>query len=111
VATRAGDLILFDIRLTHAGQMADPIETLLLRLGRRLRREREAAAIKARYQALLGKPKKLSVFFTYGVPGSYTEEYCRFEYSAKQASPYGGAPLPLLERLTAMGVEFSSEDG
>ena len=106
VATRAGDLILFDIRLTHAGQMADPIETLLLRLGRRLRREREVAAIKARYQAFLGKPKKLSVFFTYGVPGSYTDEYLRFEYLAKQASPYGGAPLPLVERLTAMGVEF-----
>ena len=106
VATRAGDLILFDIRLTHAGQMADPIETLLLRLGRRLRREREVAAIKARYQAFLGKPKKLSVFFTYGVPGSYTDEYLHFEYLAKQASPYGGAPLPLVERLTAMGVEF-----
>ena len=36
----------FDIRLTHAGKFADPLEYLLLRGGRWLRRNAEAVKIK-----------------------------------------------------------------
>ncbi len=93
--TRAGDVVFFDIRTTHAGQFADPVETVLLRAGRWLRREAEAAAIKDRYQRFLGKRQKLSIFFTYGMPGRDTDEFCAFELGAKRArSKKGALSLP-----------------
>ncbi len=107
--THAGDVIFFDIRLTHAGQFADPVENLLLRAGRKLRREVGAAAIKARYQRLMGKADKLSIFFTYGVPGAATDEYCRFEYEAKKGQTNSEArylPDRLIAELQASDLEY-----
>jgi hypothetical protein len=82
--TNAGDVVFFDIRLTHAGQFADQFENGLLRLGRRLRMQEGAMALKNRYQKLLGKPEKLSVFFTYGAPGPDTEAFLEFERKNKR---------------------------
>lgn len=107
LSTRAGDIVFFDMRLTHAGQFADPLEVSLLRLGRRLRRDPLAAEIGAAYRRLRRRPDKLSVFFTYGSTSPEAAEMCEFELLMKRrAAP--GAPqlaLALVEALARAGVQ------
>lgn len=79
--TKAGDIIIFDIRLTHAGQFPDPMEYLMLRVGRFLRQEKKAMELKWFYNQILKKPVKLSLFFTYGDNSSDTEAFIEFHKS------------------------------
>lgn len=81
--TSAGDVVFFDIRLTHAGQFPDLIEWVLLRGARYFKCEKRAMALKALYQRVLGKPEKLSIFFTYGAPSNDTDAYIAFEKASK----------------------------
>jgi hypothetical protein len=107
--TSVGDIIIFDIRLTHAGQFPDLFEIFLLRLGRKFKLDSTMSAIKALYQSLRRKPQKLSVFFTYGMPGLATSEYCQFELDAKLARGNSAAvclPDGLIEQLRLSGVEY-----
>ena len=103
--TRAGDVVFFDIRLTHAGQFADPVEQILLRLGRKLRLPAAAAGAKDVWRRAWGRQRKLSIFCTYGAPGSDTDQYCRFQLAARRRR--GGAedlPPHLVQELEASGV-------
>lgn len=86
--TRVGDIVFFDMRLTHAGQFADPIEAALLRAGRKLQREATFSALKERYSRLRQKSAKLSIFFTFGDGGRETEEFCQLEWEAKRRLGY-----------------------
>ena len=95
--TRAGDVVFFDIRLTHAGQLADPVEKLLLRAERRLPHPAIAPLLKNAWSRALGKPSKLSIFATYGAPNADTEQYCRFEMSSRLRA---GAARALPESVT-----------
>lgn len=107
--TRAGDVIFFDIRLTHAGQFADPLQALLLRLGRKLRRDSLAAACGDRYRRFFRRPSKLSIFFTFGTRSPDTDEYCEFELAAKKNRGFADStylPAALLADLSAASVEF-----
>lgn len=82
--THKGDVIFFDIRLTHAGQFADPVEYALLRAGRFLQREEVAMKLRAWYNKMLARPDKLSLFFTYGHPSKDT--YAFMAYQRKESS-------------------------
>lgn len=101
--TRAGDVVFFDIRVTHAGQFADPLERALLKGARRL----PAAAWRAKeaWRALRGKQEKMSIFFTYGAPGPDTDFFCDFE-AAAQRRRSGALTLPagVAAALSARGV-------
>jgi hypothetical protein len=108
LSTRAGDVVFFDIRLTHAGQFADPIERLLLRAGRKLGRQSQAAALKERYRKLLRKSDKYSIFFTFGADCVETHEVCEFEIKKKRRDPNGAMYLDpeVATALTQAGVRF-----
>lgn len=83
--TALGDVIFFDMRLTHAGQFIDPFEILLLRLGRRMKCEATAAAARRVYQRLKRQPDKLSIFLTFAERNSRLGlALCRHERAAER---------------------------
>jgi hypothetical protein len=84
--TRAGDVIIFDIRLTHAGQFADLFEKAMLRIERRSKKSESLYRLKQGWQRLKGSKEKLSLFMTYGAQGSDLDYYCDFEMRAKRMS-------------------------
>jgi hypothetical protein len=84
LSTRAGDVIFFDMRLTHAGQLADPVEYLLLRLDTHFRLARMGYRLKEGWRRLLRRPDKMSIFFTYGGAGQDTADFCKFEAEDKR---------------------------
>jgi hypothetical protein len=98
--TRAGDVVFFDIRLSHAGQFADPFESLLLRAQRRLDAPRQCYGVKETWRRLRGKQPKLSLFFTYGAPVAATDQFCAYEMASRRRS---GAPEAM-----GLGAELRS---
>jgi hypothetical protein len=76
--TNAGDIVIFDIRLTHAGQFADCFEQLLLRTSHLLRQERMFMKFRWAYNKFLQRPDKLSLFLTFGANGPDTEDFISF---------------------------------
>lgn len=105
--TRAGDVIFFDIRLSHAGQLADPIEAMLLRATRWLRAPAAGFHAKETWRLLTRRADKLSIFFTYGAPTPDAERYCRFEFAARQRAGILAAlslPPALQSKLAASHV-------
>jgi hypothetical protein len=106
--TAAGDVVFFDIRLSHAGQFPDRVETALLRAARIAPLRTAATRAKHGYHRLMRKPDKLSLFFTYGAPAADTEEFCRFERT-RQLRGGGTRPLPpaLAGGLGMAGVRVS----
>lgn len=80
--TRIGDIVVFDVRITHTGQLPDPVEKGFKAISRALNkglRDREDAEwitrAKARYWRLIGRRDRLSVFFTYGAPNTFTYDF------------------------------------
>ncbi len=80
VPTKAGDIIVFDVRLTHTGQretipvpiLQQPLQ-LIQQLGHKLFKIPPAKVnqfYKKTYDKLAGR--RLSIFFTYGLPNTYT---------------------------------------
>ena len=114
LATRAGDIVIFDVRLSHAGQLPDRVEQAIKALNilfTRADRTREdvrlATALKAAYWRVLRRKERLSVFFTYGRPNSHTYDFSFFNIvrQNKQSSVTDlRLPAELCARLRAMGV-------
>ena len=116
-ASRIGDIVVFDVRITHTGQLPDPVEKglkgLSLALNRR-RREREDPAwvsrIKAYYWGLIGRRERLSVFFTYGAANQYTYDFAAANMSRQAregaASGADGLPPTLSDALESEGVKL-----
>lgn len=105
--TQEGDVAFFDIRLIHAGVLPDPVERLLLGVGRRLRWPGWIRALKQAWWRLTGKHRKISAFFTFGTVSADTEDYCRFELELQRARMGGEAvrlPVPLRAGLRQAGV-------
>jgi hypothetical protein len=104
--TRAGDVVFFDIRLTHGGDLPDPLELLLWRIARRLRTHTLPSRIKDLYWQAAGQHAKHSIFFTVGLDDMHTSDFCRFE--AKNLRRRVGAakdlPQNLPTALSAAGV-------
>lgn len=106
--TRAGDVVFFDIRLSHAGQLPDPVEYALLRVGRFLRTPSPARAMKEVWGRALRKPSKMSLFATYGAPGANTWHYCEHEAKARSRRERGHPsllPPHLVRVLREQGVD------
>lgn len=103
--TRAGDVIFFDPRLSHAGQLPDPFEYALLRFGQRLGVPALAHYAKEGWRRLVGKQAKLSLFFTYGAPGPDTDDYSAFEAQAHRRAGRLDAPALPPELLGSLAVQ------
>lgn len=114
IATRVGDVVVFDVRASHAGQLPDPVEkgikalnSLFTRGDRTKPDSRLAGALKALYWKLIRRRERLSVFFTFGYPNEYTFDFA-FANMTRQAKQVGRAdtklPDELAARLLALGV-------
>jgi hypothetical protein len=118
VRSRTGDIVVFDVRITHTGQLPDPIEKGLMGLSLALnrgQRDREDPAwvsrVKALYWKLIGRRDRLSVFFTFGADNTFTYDFARANMSrqTRQGAACGSANLPpkLSDALEAEGVKLS----
>ncbi len=80
--SRRGDLVIFDVRLSHTGQLPDLVEKTLkaaslgLNCGSRDKEDNRAvSALKQAYWKLMGRRNRLSTFFTYGADNRFTEDF------------------------------------
>ena len=117
IASRAGDAVVFDVRLTHRGQAPDGVEFALKALNRLMRKStgedaRLPSALEAGYWRAAGRPERLSVFFTFGAPNRHTRDFARANI-ARQSVQLGGAevPLPAAVRdcLAASGIMMADD--
>lgn len=107
LSTRAGDVVFFDMRLTHAGQFASSFEMLLMGASRRLHLNYGLTALRTRVRSFMRKSDKLSIFFSYTVPSPDAEIFCRYETAAKMRRPTTNSvylPESVLEGLTRSNV-------
>ena len=116
--SRIGDIVVFDVRITHTGQLPDPVEKGLMGLSLALnrgQRDREDPAwvsrVKALYWRLIGRRDRLSVFFTFGAANTFTHDFARANMSrqTRQGAARGSASLPpkLSDALESEGVKLS----
>ncbi|WP_179474485.1 phytanoyl-CoA dioxygenase family protein [Mycolicibacterium vinylchloridicum] len=112
-----GDIVVFDVRITHTGQLPDPVEKGLKGLSRVLnkgQRDKQdpqwVSRLKAAYWKAIGRRDRLSVFFTYGAPNSFTYDFAEANMTrqARQGADAGSTGLPprLREALENEGVSL-----
>ncbi len=81
VPSRPGDAVFFDVRITHRGKMFDYFEKSLLIAGSFLRDKNGASgkgkAIREAVQRARGVEPKRSMFFTFGAPNRFTDEFAQ----------------------------------
>lgn len=114
IETRVGDIVVFDVRISHAGQLPDPIERALKALnlalvgGDRTKTDsRMVSGLKRLYWLLLRRRERLSVFYTFGCANQYTYDFALANMSrqTKQAGEKKTRlPPELTTRLRALGV-------
>lgn len=117
IKTVAGDVVFFDVRLNHRGQLPDLVEkgikaaTRLATRGSRVTEEPEwASSARATYWSLRGRRDRVSVFFTYGAPNDFTEQFASANLERQRLqSGHRSQELPndLRSRLEAQGVRLS----
>lgn len=117
-----GDVVIFDVRISHRGRMPNAVERFLQRAGRATTRivqkvtgvsvkGQPAWTLRARevMDTLSGTQAKLSIFFTFGADNRFTTQFARANMD-RQRSQYaeGGSVYPegLVEALhtAAIGV-------
>lgn len=117
VRSRTGDIVVFDVRLSHVGQLPDPVEkglkglSLALNRGQRDKEDPKwVSRAKERYWKLVGRRDRLSVFFTFGAPNSFTYDFAeanmRRQSRQGAASGSDGLPPNLSEALEREGVKL-----
>jgi hypothetical protein len=122
VQSRTGDIVVFDVRITHTGQLPDPVEKGLKGLSlavNRGQRHREDPAwvshVKSLYWKLIGRRDRLSVFFTFGAANTFTYDFARanMDRQAREGAARDSAGLPrkLREALESEGVKLSDALG
>lgn len=84
IPTRMGDAVIFDVRLSHTGQLPDKVErglklfSRLLNKGRRNGEDtRFVTWLHDRYWRLLGRADRMSVFFTYDFAAANIDRQAR----------------------------------
>ena len=118
VQSRIGDIVVFDVRITHTGQLPDPIEKGLMGLSLAIRRGRRhledpawVSRAKALYWKLIGRRDRLSVFFTFGAANKFTHDFAKANIRRQDregaASGSPGLPSQLSDALESEGVKLS----
>lgn len=118
VQSRTGDIVVFDVRITHTGQLPDPVEKGLKGLSLALNRKQRdledpawVSKVKAGYWKLIGRRDRLSVFFTYGAPNGFTYDFANanLKRQARQGGSQDSLGLSpaLREALQREGVRLS----
>lgn len=119
VPNKAGDVVFFDVRLSHVGQLPDSIEKAIKAMVRPVRKTNGiepgwAGMIKDAYWKVIGRRDRLSVFFTYGKRNTFTVDFSRSNMRRQQAQNSSAddaiLPVPLTTALGASGVEMVDLD-
>jgi hypothetical protein len=108
--TKAGNAIVFDVRLTHSGQtdlvplpfLDKPISFCLSVIGKVFRTSFFHIALRNFYDRIAGD--KMSIFFTYGFPNDYTVKFAR-NNMRRQIGEHPELPIYLPEALRQKLVE------
>lgn len=117
VPTRAGDAVLFDVRLTHSGMLPDPVEEVIWRVSRRLSSPNAEARLgryaKEFWWRLARKKDRLAIFFTYGARNAHTDEFTRNVRGALQLMRLPDAQkrldAKLVDSLRQSGIGIASD--
>jgi len=114
VLTKRGDVVFFDVRLNHCGQIPDRIERgiqLVAKVATRGSRAKQeptwVSGLREAYLRARGREDRLSVFFTYGAANRYTEEFAaaNMRRQLRQAGAPEAALAPgLVRALQEQGV-------
>lgn len=114
--TKKGDVVFFDVRLNHRGQLPDVVESgikaaaKVATRGSRVAQEPQwATELRSMYWRWIGRRDRLSMFFTYGAANRFTQEFAsaNIRRQIKQAGENGGAvSASLLRLLEEQGVEL-----
>lgn len=112
--SRIGDIVVFDVRITHTGQLPDLVEKGLKGISRILnkgKRDNQDPAwvtrTKSRYWKLIRRRDRLSVFFTYGAHNTFTNDFAEANMNRQARQGAGGAkgfPAELRKALEGEGV-------
>jgi len=109
-----GDVVFFDVRISHTGQLPDMVENGIKAAGKLATRGSRVTqeppwifAAKETYWKMIGRRDRLSVFFTYGAPNRFTQEFA--EANMDRQTQQAGAdhhtyPPVLLDKLKQSGV-------
>lgn len=116
--TRVGDVVLFDVRLNHTGQLPDPIEKGIkaINIGmkgksRTVEDHPLATGLKSLYWKLIGRRDRLSIFFTFGASNEYTQEFSKanmVRQNAQAGITETSLPPELISALRGQGVDVFS---
>jgi hypothetical protein len=95
VLSQPGDLLFFDVRISHRGKEYDVVEKTILKLGRWAgdTNGRSKLGLKARYfyRWLRKSKNKRSVFFTYGANDEHTEYFAQANMTRQVEQNSGSA--------------------
>ena len=110
----AGDVVIFDTRLTHRGTLPSLPDRVISRAVDILPvhdKPRTVARLRSYRNRMIGRPDRLAVYFAYGLPGERTATFARRNMD-RQLSQHGtgsSAPDEDLERfLQRGGVDVAS---
>lgn len=110
VPTEPGDVLFIDVRLTHCGQLPDPLEKVLWGASSLFRCPSLGRRLKNLYWEAIGRQPKLSLFFACGLPNRFTHEFAQATmgcHAARAADARLRLPEPLVLSLQAQGVATS----
>ena len=112
VPSRAGDVVFFDVRISHIGQAPDAVEKGIKALARPATGPNRiepawATSLRSAWWRLIGRRDRLSVFFTYGRRNAFTADFARANMTRQHAQA-GEAdtvmPPPLAAALESSGI-------
>jgi Phytanoyl-CoA dioxygenase (PhyH) len=75
VPTRLGDVVFIDVRLSHIGQIPDLIERSIWQVSSSLNSPSLGRHLRNLYWQLIGRQNKMSLFFAYGAPNRFTDQF------------------------------------
>lgn len=104
--TRAGDVIIFDVRLYHHGDKMRFVERVCNRL---IRSQRIKARLGIIMRSLLRRRDKRSIFFTFGAPNVQTLEFARrnmVRQNSQNKIAHSRPPRELIELLDSREVPY-----
>jgi len=109
---RARSIIIFDARITHAGQLKSKVLGRLLDWSSSLKPAKETVErVRALYRAAMGR-ERIAIFSSFGLPNTYTIEYAR-RIMEKELRLTGGVmsnlPLAFRRALNQNGVSLAQD--
>ncbi|MEN2980370.1 hypothetical protein P7L78_21570 [Tistrella bauzanensis] len=113
-----GDIVIFDVRISHCGDLPDGVETVMQKVsrvlkGRHAQRQDPDLFVRIReaYVRMRRDQQKMSLFFTFGVENSYTRDFSRtnMKRQIEQVRLAGDQirldfPAELVQKLGAAGI-------